>query len=71
MGRTQPGNRRAHRPQRHRIQPETRQTPLGDRTIHARLFGYYRPSIRYERYANHFCAVLTLACFKKLTRPTT
>jgi IS5 family transposase len=35
------------------------------------LFGYRRLTIRYERYANHFCAFLTLAaaltCFKKLT----
>jgi transposase len=49
--------------------------PLGDRTIHAWLFGYCRLSIRYERYTNHFCAFLalgaTLTCFKKLTRPTT
>lgn len=39
------------------------------------LFGYHRLSIRYERYANHFCAFLTLGaaltCFKKLTRSTT
>jgi IS5 family transposase len=34
------------------------------------LFGYHRLTIRYDRYANHFCAFLTLAatltCFKKL-----
>jgi transposase len=33
------------------------------------LFGYHRLNIRYDRYANHFCAVLTLAatltCYKK------
>ncbi|MFD2397599.1 IS5 family transposase [Prauserella oleivorans] len=36
------------------------------------LFGYRRLTIRYERYANHFCAFLTLAaaltCFKKLAK---
>ncbi|MFI5615208.1 IS5 family transposase [Amycolatopsis sp. NPDC051903] len=35
------------------------------------LFGYHRLAIRYDRYANHFCAFLTLAatltCYKKLT----
>ena len=45
-----------------------------ERTI-AWLFGYHRLSIRYERYANHFCAFLTLAaaltCFKKLVKSTT
>jgi IS5 family transposase len=39
------------------------------------LFGYHRLSIRYERYAHHFCAFLTLAaaltCFKKLAKATT
>jgi transposase len=39
------------------------------------LFGYHRLSIRYERYANHFCAFLTLAatltCYKKLAKTTT
>lgn len=39
------------------------------------LFGYHRLSIRYERYANHFCAFLTLAaaltCYKKLSKTTT
>lgn len=39
------------------------------------LFGYHRLSIRYERYASHFCAFLTLAasltCFKKLTQAAT
>jgi hypothetical protein len=38
------------------------------------LFGYRRLGIRYDRYANHFCAFLTLAatltCFKKLNAPT-
>ncbi len=36
------------------------------------LFGYHRLSIRYERYANHFCAFLTLAaaltCYKRLVQ---
>jgi transposase len=36
------------------------------------LFGYHRLAIRYDRYANHFCAFLTLAatltCYKKLTK---
>ena len=36
------------------------------------LFGYHRLSIRYERYASHFCAFLTLAaaltCYKKLAK---
>lgn len=36
------------------------------------LFGYRRLTIRYERYANHYCAFLTLAatltCHKKLTK---
>lgn len=45
-----------------------------ERTI-AWLFGYHRLAIRYERYANHFCAFLTLGatltCFNKLTRSTT
>lgn len=35
------------------------------------LFGYHRLTTRYDRYANHFCAFLTLAatltCHKKLT----
>ena len=39
------------------------------------LFGYHRLAIRYERYANHFCAFLTLGatltCYKKLARSTT
>lgn len=39
------------------------------------LFGYRRLSIRYERYANHFCAFLTLAatltCYKKLRKAAT
>lgn len=39
------------------------------------LFGYRRLSIRYERYATHFCGFLTLAatltCFKKLANSTT
>jgi transposase len=38
------------------------------------LFGYHRLSVRYDRYANHFCAFLTLAatltCFKKLNAAT-
>ena len=37
----------------------------------AGLFGYHRLTTRYHRYANHFCAFLTLAatltCFKKTT----
>jgi transposase len=45
-----------------------------ERTI-AWLFGYRRLSIRYERYANHFCAFLTLAatltCYKKLHKTAT
>jgi hypothetical protein len=45
-----------------------------DRSI-AWLFDYRRLSIRYERYANHFCALLTLAatltCYKKLRKATT
>ncbi|WP_186383041.1 IS5 family transposase [Amycolatopsis acidiphila] len=36
------------------------------------FFGYHRLSLRYDRYANHFCAFLTLAatltCYKKLTK---
>ncbi|QWF76979.1 IS5 family transposase IS1647 [Amycolatopsis sp. CA-230715] len=36
------------------------------------LFGYHRLAIRYDRYANHFCAFLTLAatltCYKKLAK---
>ncbi|WP_433662426.1 transposase [Nocardia sp. CA-128927] len=36
------------------------------------LFGYRRLNIRYERYAHHFCAFLTLAatltCYKKLAK---
>jgi IS5 family transposase len=39
------------------------------------LFGYHRLSIRYDRYANHFCAFLTLAatltCYKKLHKAAT
>lgn len=39
------------------------------------LFGYHRLTIRYDRYANHFCAFLTLAatltCFKKLAKLAT
>jgi transposase len=39
------------------------------------LFGYHRLAIRYDRYADHFCAFLTLAasltCFKKLTKAAT
>jgi IS5 family transposase len=39
------------------------------------LFGYHRLSIRYDRYAHHFCAFLTLAatltCYKKLARSST
>jgi transposase len=39
------------------------------------MFGYHRLSIRYERYAHHFCAFLTLAatltCYKKLTKAAT
>jgi len=39
------------------------------------LFGYHRLSIRYERYANNFCAFLTLAAtltyYKKLAKTTT
>jgi IS5 family transposase len=39
------------------------------------LFGYHRLAIRYDRYADHFCAFLTLAasltCFKKLAKATT
>lgn len=39
------------------------------------LFGYRRLTIRYERYANHFSAFLTLAatltCYKKLRKATT
>lgn len=42
-----------------------------ERTI-AWLFSYHRLSIRYDRYANHFCAFLTLAaaltCYKKLAK---
>lgn len=38
------------------------------------LFGCRRLTVRYDRYANHFCAFLTLAatltCFKKLTATT-
>lgn len=45
-----------------------------ERTI-AWLFGYRRLTIRYERYANHFSAFLTLAatltCYKKLHNATT
>jgi hypothetical protein len=37
------------------------------------LFGYRRLTTRYERYANHFSAFLTLAaaitCYKKLRKP--
>jgi hypothetical protein len=69
------GHRRTHRPQRRRVEHETRQTPLGDRRSIAWLFGYHRLSIRYDRYANLFCAFLTLAatitCFKKLRAQTT
>lgn len=39
------------------------------------LFGYRRLTIRYERYANHFSAFLTLAaaltCYKKLRKEAT
>jgi IS5 family transposase len=39
------------------------------------LFGYHRLAIRYDRYADHFCAFLTLAatltCYKKLTKAAT
>ncbi len=39
------------------------------------LFGYHRLNIRYDRYANHFCAFLTLAatltCYKKLRKAAT
>jgi hypothetical protein len=39
------------------------------------LFGYRRLTIRYERYANHFSAFLTLAatltCHKKLRKAAT
>lgn len=39
------------------------------------LFGYHRLAIRYERKANHFCALLTLAasltCYKKLAKTAT
>jgi hypothetical protein len=39
------------------------------------FFSYHRLGIRYERYANHFCAFLTLAaaliCYKKLRKKTT
>jgi hypothetical protein len=39
------------------------------------LFGYHRLSIRYERYANHFCAFLTLAttlaCYKNSAKAAT
>ena len=39
------------------------------------LFGYHRLAIRYDRYANHFCAFLTLAatltCYKKLAMAAT
>jgi transposase len=39
------------------------------------LFGYHRLAIRYDRYADHFCAFLTLAasltCFKKLAKAAT
>jgi hypothetical protein len=39
------------------------------------LFGYHRLTIRYDRYANHFCAFLTLAatltCYKKLHKAAT
>jgi hypothetical protein len=39
------------------------------------LFGYRRLTIRYERYANHFSAFLTLAatltCYKKFRKATT
>lgn len=45
-----------------------------ERTI-AWLFGYHRLNTRYEHYATHFCAFLTLAatltCYKKLTKSTT
>jgi transposase len=39
------------------------------------LFGYHRLAIRYDRYANHFCAFLTLSatltCYKKLVKAST
>jgi IS5 family transposase len=39
------------------------------------LFGYHRLTIRYDRYANHFCAFLTLAatltCYRKLAKAAT
>jgi transposase len=39
------------------------------------LFGYHRLAIRHDRYADHFCAFLTLAatltCYKKLTKAAT
>lgn len=39
------------------------------------LFGYHRLAIRYDRYANHFCAFLTLAatltCYKKPAKTAT
>lgn len=45
-----------------------------ERTV-AWLFGYHRLTIRYDRYANHFSAFLTLAAtltsYKKLRNRTT
>jgi transposase len=39
------------------------------------LSGYHRLAIRYDHYANHFSAFLTLAatltCYKKLRKATT
>ncbi|MEV7676647.1 transposase [Streptomyces sp. NPDC088752] len=39
------------------------------------LFGYRRPTVRYERKGSHFLALLgltaALTCYKKLAKPTT
>jgi hypothetical protein len=65
----------AWRPKRCRVRPQYQRHLILLRRSVAWLFGYHRLSIRYDRYANHFCAFLTLAatltCYKKLHKAAT